>query len=429
MSSDLEPASKALVEEACARAAEIVAGPEGLTAEVDAAKKALDDVIAANAANQAASAEAHAEKVAAAKAEFMAAEANHKAAVAAAETARAQAFSDHLSKLRQAEEDKPSKRVRRPAVRQDPQTGANTEAAYRAHQQQQQAEPRSIGAEDLESQARAFANAAHPLPDAMEQEFQPPELSPPQLLPTGDLEQELAAAESRLHEKRAALGGCVTAEDFMAHAKTVVKPGFEYYRDLFERTGKRDGKGKELGELKTLKEAFLAARVFDPLELGGMTAAQGEQCIDELVKFGFPEFKQESFISDLKDELAAAIDAANTIDSFDWDKIPGCAEYDKQVSTTAATESTAIVREVSPQSWQDDPIERARRIWEWWKLRWDTLPAWKKALRLVVLVQPSSAAAERVFSQLKHIVDACGESMLAETLLYRMLRRCNAGVY
>ena len=62
-------------------------------------------------------------------------------------------------------------------------------------------------------------------------------------------------------------------------------------------------------------------------------------------------------------------------------------------------------------------------------MRWDTLPAWKKALRLVVLVQPSSAAAERVFSQLKHIVDACGESMLAETLLYRMLRRCNAGVY
>ena len=62
-------------------------------------------------------------------------------------------------------------------------------------------------------------------------------------------------------------------------------------------------------------------------------------------------------------------------------------------------------------------------------MRWDTFPAWKGALRLVVLVQPSSATAERVFSQLKLIVDACGESMLAETVLYRMLRRCNAGVY
>ena len=74
-------------------------------------------------------------------------------------------------------------------------------------------------------------------------------------------------------------------------------------------------------------------------------------------------------------------------------------------------------------------FERARRVWEWWTLRWDTFPAWKGALRLVVLVQPSSATAERVFSQLKLIVDACGESMLAETVLYRMLRRCNAGVY
>jgi hypothetical protein len=58
------------------------------------------------------------------------------------------------------------------------------------------------------------------------------------------------------------------------------------------------------------------------------------------------------------------------------------------------------------------------------------MPAWKKALRLVVLVQPSSsAAAERVFTQLKLIVEACGESMLAETVLYRMLRRCNHGIY
>ena len=78
---------------------------------------------------------------------------------------------------------------------------------------------------------------------------------------------------------------------------------------------------------------------------------------------------------------------------------------------------------------QDDPVERARRVWEWWTLRWGTFPAWKGALRLVVLVQPSSATAERVFSQLKLIVDACGESMLAETVLYRMLRRCNVGVY
>ena len=47
-----------------------------------------------------------------------------------------------------------------------------------------------------------------------------------------------------------------------------------------------------------------------------------------------------------------------------------------------------------------------------------------KALRIVVLAQPSSASVERVFSQLKMIVDACGERMLEETLETRMFYRC-----
>ena len=46
--------------------------------------------------------------------------------------------------------------------------------------------------------------------------------------------------------------------------------------------------------------------------------------------------------------------------------------------------------------------------------------AWKHAIRRVVLVQPSSAVAERVFTQLKKIVDACGESMLHDMLEFRL---------
>jgi hypothetical protein len=44
---------------------------------------------------------------------------------------------------------------------------------------------------------------------------------------------------------------------------------------------------------------------------------------------------------------------------------------------------------------------------------------------MVVLVQPSSAAAERIFTQLKLIVDACGESMLLDMLEFRLFQRCN----
>ena len=41
------------------------------------------------------------------------------------------------------------------------------------------------------------------------------------------------------------------------------------------------------------------------------------------------------------------------------------------------------------------------------------------------LIQPSSAAAERIFTQLKKIVDACGESMLPDMLEFRLFQRCN----
>ena len=53
------------------------------------------------------------------------------------------------------------------------------------------------------------------------------------------------------------------------------------------------------------------------------------------------------------------------------------------------------------------------------------LTYWNVALRLVVLVQPSSASAERVFTQLKLILETCGDSMLAQTLRVRLSHRCN----
>jgi hypothetical protein len=45
------------------------------------------------------------------------------------------------------------------------------------------------------------------------------------------------------------------------------------------------------------------------------------------------------------------------------------------------------------------------------------------AVALVVLVQTSSAAVERVFSQLKLIIEACGQSSLADLLELRLFKR------
>ena len=80
-------------------------------------------------------------------------------------------------------------------------------------------------------------------------------------------------------------------------------------------------------------------------------------------------------------------------------------------------------------TWVDDPAEVSMRVWAFWR-QWlidgaGQLTYWNVALRLVVLVQPSSASAERVFTQLKLILETCGDSMLAQTLRVRLSHRCN----
>ena len=81
---------------------------------------------------------------------------------------------------------------------------------------------------------------------------------------------------------------------------------------------------------------------------------------------------------------------------------------------------------------RNDPAEKARRNWyRWREVLYPTcqFPAFSVALRLVALVQPSSAFIERCFSQLKLIVETCGSKMLSDILLLRMLFRCNRKAY
>ena len=72
--------------------------------------------------------------------------------------------------------------------------------------------------------------------------------------------------------------------------------------------------------------------------------------------------------------------------------------------------------------------EKATRIWEFWKsivLNNDKFPAFSLALKLIVLIQVSSCAAERVFSQLKTVVERIGTSMHEDALEVRMFALCN----
>ena len=64
-------------------------------------------------------------------------------------------------------------------------------------------------------------------------------------------------------------------------------------------------------------------------------------------------------------------------------------------------------------------------MWEWWRVKYAKLPYFFNAARLSALVPVSSAAAERVFSQMKLIIEAVGERVLEETLEARVMERVN----
>jgi hypothetical protein len=125
----------------------------------------------------------------------------------------------------------------------------------------------------------------------------------------------------------------------------------------------------------------------------------------------------------MKAELPEMI--RNAKQPFDYSEMEGVAEYDaalvqarrKRAAAAAHTAAAAAPAAPAPapaataapvrvpkfNTWEDGSVETARSIWEWcWVRVWkvSVFKYWPLALRLVALVQTSSARIERVFSQL-----------------------------
>ena len=78
--------------------------------------------------------------------------------------------------------------------------------------------------------------------------------------------------------------------------------------------------------------------------------------------------------------------------------------------------------------WKQDVGERSRRIYDWWRVVMNEkrgLAFFQKAIRLIVTVQVSSAAVERVFSRLTFIRHAIGDKATRDVLETRAFVRCN----
>jgi hypothetical protein len=65
------------------------------------------------------------------------------------------------------------------------------------------------------------------------------------------------------------------------------------------------------------------------------------------------------------DELPAYIAMVNTTTNSFWNNVEGAKEYDEDL----AKKSNDDPAKYGDKTWKDDPIEIARRIWEWWRAK------------------------------------------------------------
>ena len=153
---------------------------------------------------------------------------------------------------------------------------------------------------------------------------------------------------------RAAVDNNALQQGMTQYAKDCVQPGFDYFERHLNSS------------LKDALKAFKAARLFSPQKLQDIQPTA--RAIDALNAF---PFFSSSEIDELEQELPIYL---------------------------------AKVIDLSPET----------QCLDWWKRNEHTLPFWSNAAKRVFLVQPSSAASERVFSLLNSSFSSQQQSSLQD---------------
>lgn len=159
-------------------------------------------------------------------------------------------------------------------------------------------------------------------------------------------------------------------QELTAHARHAVQPAINYFLRRFNN---------QEGDLFPIVKAFKAARLCSPHFVFQSKPPQVQ--VDSLRVF--PALSSDDAIQPLKEELPAYIAAAEDISP--------------DISTAA-----------------------------WW-LRQQSLPAWKRAAKVILTVQPSSAAAERVFSLLQAATSSQQSRLLEDSLQVAIMLQYNRG--
>jgi hypothetical protein len=180
------------------------------------------------------------------------------------------------------------------------------------------------------------------------------------------------------------------------------------------------------GPFKKLTVAFSAARVLNPFVAKDMNQAtiNIKATVEELRSFGFDVFRENGgIIEEMVNEIPAYMAKVASTNEMFWNTVEGAEEYDEDLAAKAVEDPVKY----DNKTWRDDPIEMARRVWEWWRSYKDDFAIYQfvVAARYVALVQVSSASCERVFSQVTLMCETCGVNPLESTLATGVMEQVN----
>ena len=204
-----------------------------------------------------------------------------------------------------------------------------------------------------------------------------------------------------------------TYEDFKDLGVESARPIIDEYKRLFI---------SPKGDYSQAVAAYMAARVLNPLVASTMDWEKMTDAIKDLMHFGFDKFRSGcGILDDMIEELPEYRAAVDSTDESFWSNVKGAGEYDETMRKKAEKNPGKYAN----CTWRDDRIEKARRVWEWWRVKAQKFNFFFTAARLVALVPISSTSVERVFSQVKFIIETVGVSVLEETLETRVMERVN----
>ena len=200
--------------------------------------------------------------------------------------------------------------------------------------------------------------------------------------------------------------GRITEEtEFRSFALDIAKPAINYFL-----------KQMNTDYLKILRDGLRAVQCFDPLFINNNDQVTLQVLVRDLVHLGLYNIDTEcinGMISELQKLKDEAKDCKN-----EFDLLEGAEEYNNKLHNKNKKNGSTEV-------WQDDNAEYAHRIWKWWKSRKHKFVYFIKAIKLVALIQTSSASVERVFSQVKIIIDTVGSVAIKDNIEYRVMSRVN----